>query len=224
LKPILRKVWTLPGQRPFAPVEHRYAWRYLVGFVHPASGRTVWHLATTVSIELFSVELAAFAHQISASPTKQIVLVLDGAGWHDSPKVRVPEHVHLLFLPPHSPPTAASGAPVAVDQHRPGQPALRQHRGFGGCPGGAVRCPTRPPRSHPCDDAVLLVAAADSSAARSEAIVRSDTWSQHFVRESLLAPAAGSRLGGMTIDNRMVCCGIKPCFMASWEEWNAKSE
>ncbi len=103
LKPILRKVWTLPGQRPIAPVEHRYAWRYLVGFVHPASGRTVWHLATTVNIELFSVELEAFAQQVGASPTKQIVLVLDGAGWHDSPRVRVPEHVHLLFLPPHSP-------------------------------------------------------------------------------------------------------------------------
>lgn len=27
LKPILRKAWTLPGQRPVAPVEHRYAWR-----------------------------------------------------------------------------------------------------------------------------------------------------------------------------------------------------
>jgi transposase len=103
LKPILRKVWTLPGQRPFAPVEHRYEWRYLVGFVHLASGRTVWHLATTVNIELFSVELEAFAQQVGAGPTKQIVLLLDGAGWHDSPKVRVPEHVHLLFLPPHSP-------------------------------------------------------------------------------------------------------------------------
>ncbi len=103
LKPILKRVWTLPGQRPIAPVEHRYDWRDVIGFVHPSSGRTVWHLATTVSIELFSLELEAFAHQVGASPTKQIVLVLDGAGWHDSPRVLVPEHVHLLFLPPHSP-------------------------------------------------------------------------------------------------------------------------
>ncbi len=93
LKPLLRKVWALAGQRPVAPVEHRYAWRYVVGFVHPASGRTMWHLATTVNSELFSVELEAFAQQVGASPTKQIVLVLDGAGWHDSPKVRVPEYV-----------------------------------------------------------------------------------------------------------------------------------
>lgn len=31
------------------------------------------------------------------------MLVLDRAGWHASAKVHVPEHVHLLFLPPYSP-------------------------------------------------------------------------------------------------------------------------
>jgi transposase len=106
LKPILSKVWTLPkvpGQCPLAPVEHRYDWRYLVGFVHPASGRTVFHLATSVSIPLFEVEIAAFARQVGARPDKQIVLVLDRAGWHASVHLRVPDHVHLLFLPAYSP-------------------------------------------------------------------------------------------------------------------------
>ena len=62
-----------------------------------------WLWATTVNIALFTAELEAFAQQVGAGPTKQVVLVLDGAGWHDSPKVRVPEHIHLLFLPPHAP-------------------------------------------------------------------------------------------------------------------------
>jgi hypothetical protein len=74
-----------------------------VGFVHPASGRTIFHLATTVSIPVFEVELAEFARQVGASPRKQIVLVLDRAGWHTSLKLCVPDHVHLLFLPPYSP-------------------------------------------------------------------------------------------------------------------------
>ncbi len=56
LKPVVCKAWTLDGVRPLAPVQHRFAWRYLVGFVHPASGRTVFHLATTVSITLFEGE------------------------------------------------------------------------------------------------------------------------------------------------------------------------
>jgi transposase len=103
LKPILHNVWCVDGQRPLALVQHRFHWRYLVGFVHSASGRTVFHLATGVSIPLFEAELTAFAHAVGATPTKQIVLVLDRAGWHNSPQVHVPEHVHLLFLPPHAP-------------------------------------------------------------------------------------------------------------------------
>lgn len=104
LKPLLRRVWSPGGSpRPHAVVQHRFAWRYLVGFVHPTSGQTVFHLASTVSIELFEAELAAFAQQVGAGPTKQIVLVPDRAGWHTSVHLRVPEHVYLLVLPPYSP-------------------------------------------------------------------------------------------------------------------------
>lgn len=103
LKPILHKVWSLDGRRPFAPVQHRYEWRYLVGFVHPASGRTIFHLATSVSVPLFETELAAFATAVGASFSRQIVLVLDRAGWHSTQRLRVPDHLHLLCLPPYSP-------------------------------------------------------------------------------------------------------------------------
>jgi transposase len=103
LKPILHTVWCFDGKRPIAPVQHRYQWRYLVSFVHPASGRVIFHLATSVNIALFNAELAAFAQVVGAGPKKQIVLVLDRAGWHASPQVQIPEHVHLLFLPAYSP-------------------------------------------------------------------------------------------------------------------------
>ena len=103
LKPILKKVWAFGRHRPVAPVQHRYEWCYVAGYVHPASGRTLWHIATTVCVDLFSASSAAFARQAGAGPTKQIVLVLDRAGWHTSPQLHVPEHVHLLFLPPVSP-------------------------------------------------------------------------------------------------------------------------
>src|SRR4029078_8032940 len=86
-----------------APVQHRYEWRYVVGFVHPASGQTVFHLATSVSIPLFEAALAAFARQAGVGAEKQIVLVLDRAGWHSTQRLRVPNHVHLLFLRQYSP-------------------------------------------------------------------------------------------------------------------------
>jgi hypothetical protein len=174
LKPILRKVWTLPtypGQRPqrsIAPVEHRYAWRYLVGFVHPASGRTVWHLATTVNIELFSVELEAFAQEVSAGPTKQIVLVLDRAGWHDSPKVRMPEHVHLLFLPPHAPELQLAehlwplSNTVLANRHFVTIDELED------APSPVLCQPPSTPRPHPLHHPLPVVAPADQETPRTE--------------------------------------------------------
>jgi transposase len=171
LKPILHKVWCWDGQRPLAPVQQRFAWRYLVGFVHPASGRTVFHLASSVNIPLFEVELAAVARQVGASPTKQIVLVLDRAGWHNSVRLRVPEHVHLLFpvlLACLLPRITAGRAPVAADEHRLGQSALREHRGVGKRPSGALRRSSRAPRSPPLHHVVPLVAPAHQETARSQ--------------------------------------------------------
>ncbi len=44
-----------------------------------------------------------FARDVGAGLTKQIVLVLDQAGWHTSGKVTVPEGVTLLPLPAKTP-------------------------------------------------------------------------------------------------------------------------
>ena len=103
LKPILRRVWSPRGQRPRASVQHRYQWCYLYAFVHPGSGRTWWLLLPTVSIVAFALALAAFAQAVGAGPGKQIIVVLDGAGWHVSAQLNVPAGLHLHFLPPYSP-------------------------------------------------------------------------------------------------------------------------
>src|SRR5258708_30501751 len=66
-------------------------------------GRTLFHLATSVSIPLFEAKLEAFARAVGAGPKKEVVLVLDRAGWHSSLRLRVPQHVRLLFLATYSP-------------------------------------------------------------------------------------------------------------------------
>ena len=47
--------------------------------------------------------LAAFARDVGVGPTTRIVLVLDNAGWHTSPRLAVPDGLHLAFLPPYTP-------------------------------------------------------------------------------------------------------------------------
>jgi hypothetical protein len=103
LKPIIRKVWAPVGQRPIAPVEPRYEWTYLDGFVHPRTGQTEWMMLPRVNSAWFNQALANFAQEVGAGPHKQILLVVDGAGWHGSHTVVVPEGIHLEVLPPYSP-------------------------------------------------------------------------------------------------------------------------
>lgn len=103
LKPVIRKVWALKGERPVSTVHHRYKWTYLYSFVRPKTGEVHWLILPTVSVEVFSLALSHFAEQVGAGKDKRILLVLDQAGWHTSPRVRVPEGLELEFLPSHSP-------------------------------------------------------------------------------------------------------------------------
>ncbi len=103
LKPILRRVWARRGQRARAVVRPRYEWEYVYGFVQPESGATEWLLMPTVNIAAFTSALAHFAQQVGAGTDKQILLVVDQAGWHISPQVELPSGVHLERLPPYSP-------------------------------------------------------------------------------------------------------------------------
>ena len=44
-----------------------------------------------------------FSSKLCGSRKKQVVLVVDQAGWHTSEQVEIPEGMHLEFLPSHSP-------------------------------------------------------------------------------------------------------------------------
>jgi hypothetical protein len=103
LKPILRRVWIRRGERPLAPVHHRYEWLYVYGFVRPATGESFWLILPTVNKELFSAALGEFCEWVGAGGQKRVVLAIDQAGWHTSKDVTLPEGLHLLEVPTHSP-------------------------------------------------------------------------------------------------------------------------
>lgn len=104
LKPIIRKAWSPIGERPLVKVHQRYEWTYLYAFARPKTGEVHWLVLPTVNAEVFSMALESFAREVGAGKSKRILLVLDGAGWHTARKrLRVPEGIHLEFLPSHSP-------------------------------------------------------------------------------------------------------------------------
>ena len=103
LKPVLRRVWAPRGRRPVARVRRRYEWAYVYGFVRPGTGEVFWLVMPTVNARAFSLALSRFAEWVGACEDKRVVLVLDRAGWHVAKDLKVPEGLHLEFLPARSP-------------------------------------------------------------------------------------------------------------------------
>jgi len=103
LKPVTRRVWAPAGERPVALGHHRFQWLHVTAFVAPAKGETVWYLSNGLSKPFFERLLGAFAREIGAGERCRAVVMLDNAGWHTQPNLRVPEGVRLVYLPPYSP-------------------------------------------------------------------------------------------------------------------------
>lgn len=87
LKPIARRVWARRGQRPLAVSTQGYEWSYVYGFVHPQDGRTQWLILPEVNTAAMQLALREFARAEGLGPRKHVVLVLDGAPWHRTPKL-----------------------------------------------------------------------------------------------------------------------------------------
>lgn len=102
-QPIVRRVWAPKGKRPIVSQRRGYKWLYVYAFVNPRTGRLETFLLPTVNIVLFSIALALFAQAVGAGQGKQIVIVMDRAGWHTSGKLEIPDGIHIIHQPSHSP-------------------------------------------------------------------------------------------------------------------------
>ena len=103
LKPLIRKVWMPDGCYPETIVNHRFIWSYLYGFVCPENGETYWFIMPTTDVEIFNIVLENFAKDLGIGSEKQIILVIDNAGWHTSKDLIIPEGINFIFIPAYTP-------------------------------------------------------------------------------------------------------------------------
>ena len=95
-----RNCW---AKRPLRPVvkamlTHQYVYAY--GAVSIADGRfdsLVLPHVNGACMELFLDEIGR------RYPQENIIMVVDGAGWHRNHSMQLPPNLQLLFLPPYSP-------------------------------------------------------------------------------------------------------------------------
>jgi transposase len=102
LIPVVRKCWTLRGERPTVPYQTKYEWGYLYSALE-VDGENAAHFLCLPGVSLALSGI--FLEQLAASdPQAEHVVIWDQAGFHPDPKLHaVPERIHLLPLPPYSP-------------------------------------------------------------------------------------------------------------------------
>ena len=91
--------WT-DGNRPSVPCHHIREYRYVFGAVDPCTGDDyflVTPLCNTVCMNLF---LKGLSKQYA---DEEILLICDGAAWHKSGTLEVPENIQLFHIPPYTP-------------------------------------------------------------------------------------------------------------------------
>jgi hypothetical protein len=103
LQPIIRRVWAKKGLRPIANQNRKYEWVYVYAFVQPKTGKSHWLIMPTVSIEAMTLALADFSNEINTDGAKEIVLLIDQAGFHQLSECNLPDGLRLYKLPPYTP-------------------------------------------------------------------------------------------------------------------------
>ena len=102
LIPVVRKCWTLPGERPTAPYQTVYEWGYLHSALE-VDGKHAAFFLTLPGVDL-SLSGLFLEHLAASDPEAEHVVIWDQAGFHPDPKLHaVPVRIHLVPLPPYSP-------------------------------------------------------------------------------------------------------------------------
>ncbi len=98
----LTYVWADKGSRPAALRDQRRQSASLFGAVCADRGVGAALVLPHANAEAMNLHLAEISRQVTAGA--HAVVVLDGAGWHQTGgRLRVPGNVSLLRLPPYSP-------------------------------------------------------------------------------------------------------------------------
>ena len=97
----ITNVWALKGSRPVAVRQTQYEYLWVLGAVCPDTGRAEGLLSPRLNTSVVNVFLQQFSQRLANN--EHAVMIWDGAGFHRSKQLRVPENITLVQLPPYSP-------------------------------------------------------------------------------------------------------------------------
>lgn len=91
--------WCQQGSRPSVPCHHIREYRYAYGAVEPLTGGSCFLILPYCNTACMNVFLEELSKQY---PEDMILLCYDGAAWHRSKSLQVPENIELFYIPPYT--------------------------------------------------------------------------------------------------------------------------
>ena len=92
--------WFRTGIRTPVKIKLGYKNFYLYSAANPKTGEEFTLLLPNVNINCMNIFLKEFSKIIKQ---RKVLIVMDGAGWHKSDKLKYPENIRILIQPAYSP-------------------------------------------------------------------------------------------------------------------------
>lgn len=93
--------WAKKGTRPRQPKDQRYENAYLFGAVCPSRDTGVALIMPNADTEAMQAHIEEIGRAVA--PGAHALLILDKAGWHTTRKLKLPDNLTLVPLPPACP-------------------------------------------------------------------------------------------------------------------------
>ena len=100
LLPIIGRYWGLKGEKQQVEVVTTYTFFYLYAGVSPVTGDSFILYLPYVNTKMMNLYLEHLAAEYAG---KQLLIIMDQAGWHKSKDLVVPKNIKMVFLPAYSP-------------------------------------------------------------------------------------------------------------------------
>jgi len=94
------KTLTARGVKPICTFQQKFKSTYLFGAFSPINGDSLQLILPWCNAENFQVFLDTLSNR---NPEEFKIMVLDNGAFHKAKKLKIPENIALVFLPPYSP-------------------------------------------------------------------------------------------------------------------------
>jgi len=95
-----KRCWCPLGIRPAVPCHHIREYRYAFGAAAPITGERFFLVMPRCNTKMMNMFLDLLSKEF---PDAIIVLACDGAGWHKSKSLVVPDNIWIVHIPPCTP-------------------------------------------------------------------------------------------------------------------------